>query len=75
MDNDFVYNKDYDNSVFLIFDAIIVEQVKILTPNEFLHYCKNVIKLPDDSKIFYRFHPEQNLIIKKEITRFLKSNY
>ncbi len=61
------FENDYNNCSFFIFDAIIREQYRLISEEDYLNLVfQSVSKIPKNSKLYFKFHPAQskNLVEK-----------
>ncbi len=68
---------NYDNASFLIFDATIVEQRKLMDYEEYMNFIIPFLKdiASVNSTIYFKFHPGQKPEIIKKLRKILQNNF
>lgn len=76
-DPNFLPNQDFENSIFLIFDATLVEQRRLMNENEYMNFILPFFKeiSLNNTQIYFKFHPGQNKDITQKLKQILENDY
>ncbi len=76
-DPQFKTDVSFDNSIIIIFDALLVEQMRFMQSQEYLDFIIPFFEkiLYENQKIYYKLHPEQNHEIQNVLSDILQNQY
>lgn len=73
----FQTQENFDNTTFLIFDAILVEQEKLMNKEEYLHFITPFFHEIAQQKnpFYFKFHPGQDKSITQKLKKMLEEEF
>ena len=71
----FPFQPFFNNAKLIIFDAVMVEQHRLMTEDEYIVFVLSSIRntISSEKNIYYKMHPEQKKVITDKLKEFLEN--